>query len=334
MAPECLAPGVACIGHPAAESGVGEALRGTARALAAANIPFTLLGLPQFTTARLQDRSMAAHESPRLGSRANLLCDGLIGADVAVRALGDAPSPAGPISSARSGNCRRCRRASPRACRASRRFGRRRNSCARPSPRRERSRDSHASSRRARRDRAGKRAAFGLPEEATLFLFCFDPSSFVERKNPLAAVEAFHRAFGEHGNPEVGLVIKIFDPGPHAGALKQLQISDRRRSAHSSDREDDETAEMNGLLAVADAFVSLHRSEGFGFGLAEAMLLGKPAIGTDYSGNPDFLTDGDRPSSALRAGAGRLRRIPGPRGSSLGGARYRRGARIMAVDRP
>ena len=47
---------------------------------------------------------------------------------------------------------------------------------------------------------------------------------------------------------------------------------------------------MNGLLAATDAFVSLHRSEGFGFGLAEAMLLGKPAIGTDYSGNADFLT--------------------------------------------
>ena len=47
--------------------------------------------------------------------------------------------------------------------------------------------------------------------------------------------------------------------------------------------------EVNGLIAATDAFVSLHRSEGFGFGLAEAMLLGKPAIGTDYSGNTDFL---------------------------------------------
>ncbi len=83
-----LTSGVVCIGHPSAESGVGEALRGTARALHAADVPVTLLGLPQFTTARLQDRSMAAHESHRLGARANLLCDGLIGADLAVRALG------------------------------------------------------------------------------------------------------------------------------------------------------------------------------------------------------------------------------------------------------
>ena len=46
------------------------------------------------------------------------------------------------------------------------------------------------------------RAAYGLPEDATLFLFYFDPSSFVERKNPIAVVEAFHRAFGAHGNSE------------------------------------------------------------------------------------------------------------------------------------
>jgi glycosyltransferase involved in cell wall biosynthesis len=48
---------------------------------------------------------------------------------------------------------------------------------------------------------------------------------------------------------------------------------------------------MNGLLAAADVFVSLHRSEGFGLGLAEAMLLGKPVVGTAYSGNADFLDD-------------------------------------------
>ena len=65
VTPERLAPGVACIGHPAAESGVGEALRGTARALAAAHVPFTLLGLEEYTTARLQDRSMKASASAR-----------------------------------------------------------------------------------------------------------------------------------------------------------------------------------------------------------------------------------------------------------------------------
>ena len=48
--------------------------------------------------------------------------------------------------------------------------------------------------------------------------------------------------------------------------------------------------EMLALLAATDCYTSLHRAEGFGFGLTEAMALGKPVIGTDYSGNTEFLT--------------------------------------------
>src|SRR6185503_6112602 len=43
------------------------------------------------------------------------------------------------------------------------------------------------------------------------------------------------------------------------------------------------------LEAACDAFVSLHRSEGFGLGLAESMYLGKPVVGTNWSGNTDFM---------------------------------------------
>lgn len=49
--------------------------------------------------------------------------------------------------------------------------------------------------------------------------------------------------------------------------------------------------QVDALTGLADCFVSLHRSEGFGLGMAEAMGLGKPVIGTDYSGNTDFLTE-------------------------------------------
>jgi glycosyltransferase involved in cell wall biosynthesis len=49
-------------------------------------------------------------------------------------------------------------------------------------------------------------------------------------------------------------------------------------------------AEITSLLWVCDGFVSLHRSEGFGRLLAEAMLMGKPVIATAYSGNVDFMT--------------------------------------------
>jgi glycosyltransferase involved in cell wall biosynthesis len=292
VAPERLTPGVACIGHPTAESGVGEALRATARALQAAQVPFTLLGLDTYTTARLEDRSMAAHESQRLGARANLFCDGLIGADIAVRALGP---------SAFSGRTNILRpfwelaKVPPRFADTLDRF----QEIWAPS---EFVRSAFAAATDVPVFRVPvpvelesvapvSRSRYGLPEHAVLFLFAFDPASFFVRKNPVAVVQAFQRAFGDRGRNNVGLVIKTLDAGPHSGVLKAL------RKAIGGDRRIHliegtvSRAEMNGLLAAADVFVSLHRSEGFGFGLAEAMLLGKPVVGTAYSGNADFLDD-------------------------------------------
>jgi len=288
VTPERLSPGVACIGHPAAESGVGEALRATARALQAVGVPFTLFD--EYTTARLQDRSMAKHESPRLGSKANLICDGLIGADIAVRALG-------PVAFAGRTNILRpfweLSKVPPRFAVTLSRF-----------------QEIWAPSefvRAAFAEAVGvpvlrmpvpvelgeiapvSRAALGLSEEATLFLFAFDPCSFFVRKNPIAVVRAFHKAFGERGRSDVGLIVKTLDAGPHAGVLKPLKAAIGGDPRIHLIEGTVSRAEMNGLLAAADVFVSLHRSEGFGFGLAEAMLLGKAVIGTDYSGNTDFL---------------------------------------------
>jgi glycosyltransferase involved in cell wall biosynthesis len=290
VTPERLAPGIACIGHPAAESGVGEALRGTARALAAAHVSFTLLGLDQYTTARLEDRSMAEHESPRLGSRVNLICDGLIGADVAVRALG-------PDAFAGRTNILRpfwelskvpARFAESLSCFqeiwAPSEFVRAAFAAAVEVPVL-RIPVAVALNEIAPFDRA----ANGLSADATLFLFYFDPSSFVERKNPFAVIEAFRQAFGTRGGREVGLVIKTLYAGPHAGALKKLKAAAAADKRIHLIEKTMSRAEVSGLIGACDAFVSLHRSEGFGFGLAEAMLLGKPAIGTDYSGNTDFL---------------------------------------------
>jgi glycosyltransferase involved in cell wall biosynthesis len=49
--------------------------------------------------------------------------------------------------------------------------------------------------------------------------------------------------------------------------------------------------EIFGLESVVDSYLSLHRSEGFGLGLAESMFLGKPVIGTAYSGNMEFMDE-------------------------------------------
>lgn len=132
------------------------------------------------------------------------------------------------------------------------------------------------------------RAHFSLPRDRFLFLFSYDFHSYTERKNPEACIEAFKRAF-DSSNKGAGLVIKTVYAEKHQEAFAKLQAlaqGDERISIVNGVVPRDE---MYGLISVCDAFLSLHRAEGFGLGLAEAMLLGKPAIGTGYSGNMDFM---------------------------------------------
>jgi GT2 family glycosyltransferase/glycosyltransferase involved in cell wall biosynthesis len=131
------------------------------------------------------------------------------------------------------------------------------------------------------------RSHFGLPEGAFLFLFLFDFHSSAERKNPLGVIRAFQKAFPRGG--DALLVLK----GSHAedcpADLQALTEAARglnvRFLGGVLSRE-----ETNALLSLCDCYVSLHRSEGFGLPLAEAMSLAKPVIATGYSGNLDFMT--------------------------------------------
>ena len=132
---------------------------------------------------------------------------------------------------------------------------------------------------------------FGLDTRRFYFLFSFDYFSFPDRKNPLAVVRAFRAAF-PNTSIRVGLVIKC------TGPIKQFsQVREELRSAAELDErievmdESRLREEMLTLMATADCYVSLHRSEGFGLGMAEALALGKPVIGTSYSGNTAFLTE-------------------------------------------
>jgi glycosyltransferase involved in cell wall biosynthesis len=132
------------------------------------------------------------------------------------------------------------------------------------------------------------RAHFFLPKDRFLFLFSYDFHSFSARKNPEACIEAFRSGF-DPNDKRVGLVIKTVYAEKHQEAYAKLQalaLGDERISIVNRVVPRDE---MYGLINVCDAFLSLHRAEGFGLGLAEAMLLGKPAIGTGYSGNMDFM---------------------------------------------
>ena len=135
------------------------------------------------------------------------------------------------------------------------------------------------------------RADFDLPEEPFTFVFNFDYFSFIERKNPAGLLRAFKLAFPR--DRDVALVMKSTGDSraPKAAAdLRRLAAGDPR--IVFLDRHLDRDS-MLGLLSVADAYVSLHRSEGLGLGLAESMFLGKPAIATAYSGNLDFMNNDD-----------------------------------------
>jgi glycosyltransferase involved in cell wall biosynthesis len=132
-----------------------------------------------------------------------------------------------------------------------------------------------------------ERRQLDLPEDALLVLSAFNAASGFERKNPLAAIEAFRRAFG--ASPRHRLLIKAINPHHQPGAMARL----RRAVADMPNVTMVESAcgpgEMRSLIAAADIVLSLHRSEGFGLVAAEAMLLGKPVVATGWSGNMDFM---------------------------------------------
>ncbi|EFM08687.1 glycosyl transferase group 1 [Paenibacillus curdlanolyticus YK9] len=129
---------------------------------------------------------------------------------------------------------------------------------------------------------------YGLPQEPFLFVTMFDTYSFIERKNPIGALEAFLQAFGRH-DPSVGLVIKVNNAHNSSLELERL----KQRMVGSSNVYYIEAGmtrkETGGLLAACNAYVSLHRAEGFGLGIAEAMARGKPAISTDWSGSTELV---------------------------------------------
>ncbi len=131
------------------------------------------------------------------------------------------------------------------------------------------------------------RKFFGLAEDAFIFLFYFDFASYSTRKNPYAVVDAFRRAF-DGRSEKVALVVKATGLDSHREELVRMREAlegDPRITLIDKVISHDEIA---GLVNCCDSFVSLHRSEGFGRGLAEAMFLGKPVIATNYSGNTDF----------------------------------------------
>jgi glycosyltransferase involved in cell wall biosynthesis len=129
---------------------------------------------------------------------------------------------------------------------------------------------------------------FGLNPNEFTFIFSFDFNSMSERKNPQATIKAFKRAFPKRDHC-ARLILKTMNGSHYAQLRKNLEAlidQDPRIEIRDEYLTQDE---MRGLIRSADCFISLHRVEGLGLGLAEAMYMGKPALATGYSGNTEFM---------------------------------------------
>ena len=129
---------------------------------------------------------------------------------------------------------------------------------------------------------------FDLPKDSFVFLTSFDFQSSVARKNPQAAIDAFLEAFPLPNNNSY-IVIKSINGHLHPQAFQQLELQTSNHPHILLMDRQLSSEEMRGLLLCVDCYVSLHRSEGLGLGMAEAMYLGKPVIATAYSGNLEFM---------------------------------------------
>lgn len=138
------------------------------------------------------------------------------------------------------------------------------------------------------------RSAFGLPDKALVVLVSFNLASSLERKNPFAAIAAIRAAFGDHRDRILLMKIGNREHAPDDFARIVGAVGDApniRLETRTFPPND-----LHALTAACDIVLSMHRSEGFGLVLAEAMLLGKPVIATGWSGNMTFM---DAESAAL-----------------------------------
>ena len=126
-----------------------------------------------------------------------------------------------------------------------------------------------------------------LKLDATCFVagYAFSMRSSMARKNPLAAIAAFELAFPSNQN--ACLILRCLDVHTYAKGYAQLQSAIGASVARIILVGPEVT--IFDLYQACDVYLSLHRSEGFGLTIAEAMAHGRPVIATNWSGNCDFV---------------------------------------------
>ena len=287
-APE-LTPGINLIGFAFGEFGLGESMRSLARACAAGRVPFVVKDIEQHLTTRQTDSSIAGHLVDDIRHSVSLMCvnpdllrqvrpvllrtraHGGIAVGYWYWELETTPRTWEPayeivdeVWCATQFVADAIARATDKPV------------IKIPPP------------LEVARPRDYRRDEFGLPEHRFLFLFTFDYNSFVKRKNPEAVIAAFREAF-PRSREDVGLVVKSVNGANHPQRVAALMAhagGDPRIVAIDRFLTRDESY---GLMLATDAYVSLHRSEGLGLGLCEAMALRRPTIATAYSGNLEFM---------------------------------------------
>lgn len=135
---------------------------------------------------------------------------------------------------------------------------------------------------------SARRSNLGL-DDRFMFLFTFDFMSVAKRKNPWGLIDAFKKAFTPGEGPQ--LVLKCINGDARPDKLAALVNATVGRDDIIIMNKYLDSEMSAALMNLCDCYVSLHRSEGLGLTIAEAMLLGKPVIATGYSGNMDFMTE-------------------------------------------
>lgn len=130
------------------------------------------------------------------------------------------------------------------------------------------------------------REYFQLPKDKFLFLVMYDTNSTMARKNPTGAIQAFQKAFSPE-DERVGLVLKMNNPKQEDLEKIKASFGEYKNVYYITEIMD--KVVVNSLIKSVDVFVSLHRAEGFGLVMAEAMLNGTPCIATNWSSNTEFM---------------------------------------------